>query len=295
MKILLTGNTGFIGRRLLERFSQSDEIYVLTRTLSTLNLPNVQPIVGDLNSPGDIFESLLSIRPEACIHLAWQGIPDYGYCQSQQNLAQSTTLLNHLVEKCGCRKIIATGSCWEYNKTFGPCRESDPLTYGTNYFVWAKQSLCNFGRVLANKNDISFIWTRLFYVYGPGQRAGSLIPTISAALINGTSPDIQTPSNANDFIYVDDVADALLRFLYTNVETGIYNVGTGSATPVWKICEMIEHSLGRKLSCASNLKKIDKPATANFWADISKTTSVLKWQAGTGLEEGIQKYLKQQE
>jgi len=291
MKIFVTGISGFIGRRLQEKFSPGDEIYAIYRRDPGTLPENIRVISGDLDSPDDLFIRLSVIRPEVCIHLAWEGIPDYGFNQSLRNLENSSKLMQHLVENCGCKKIIAAGSCWEYNKSFGPCDEKDPGSPGGNHFVWAKRSICDFGLMLASRYKISFLWTRLFYVYGPGQRSGSLIPTLTETLLKGETPNVQTPSNANDFVYVDDVADAMIHLVYREVPTGIYNLGTGRSVPVWEVCEILERSLGYAPSCAAQMRKIHNPATADFWAETTKIESVLDWHARTSLEKGIEQYL----
>ena len=129
-------------------------------------------------------------------------------------------------------------------------------------------------------------------MYGPGQRSGSLIPTITEALLNSKQPAIQTPSNANDFVYVDDVADALLQIARQNAITGIYNLGSGKTVPVWKVCEIIERTLGHEPPCAIHMKSMNCPVTANFYASTEKTKSSLGWCASTSLEEGISQYIK---
>src|SRR5271157_2878343 len=160
MKIFVTGITGFIGKRLPAQFSVSDEIYVLSRRNPGMFTGNVHVLWGDLDQPDDIFSRLADIRPDVCIHLAWGGIPDYGFEQSFRNLKNSTALIRHLAEKCGCKKIIVPGSCWEYGKSFGSCREDEPCQ-GGNYFVWAKRALWDFGQMLAARNQIAFVWPRL--------------------------------------------------------------------------------------------------------------------------------------
>jgi len=291
MKIFITGLSGFIGKSLLKQFSFSDEIYALFRNDPGQLPGNIHKIIGDLHTPDDIFSQLIQIRPDICIHLAWGGIPDYGFENSIQNLKQGTKLLHYLVDICECSKIIVTGSCWEYGKNFGICRE-DESCQGGNYFVWAKRALCDFGLMLASLYPVTFIWTRLFYVYGPGQRFGSLIPTITDAILNGYQPNIQTPCNANDFIYVDDVVDALLQFAYHEVSSGIYNIGTGNSTPVWKACEMVEQLLGHEPRYSLFMKTMDCQITADFYADTTKTASSLNWYANTRFEEGIKHYIK---
>jgi nucleoside-diphosphate-sugar epimerase len=292
MRILVTGITGFIGARWSRFLSAEDEVVVLARTPDKVKgLKGASVISVDLNDTTGLADKLRAIAPEACIHLAWEGIPDYGYAMSRRNLEQGTALLRVLVEEAGCRKIVMGGSCFEYGKSFGPCREDD--TGVTNsYFVWAKHALYDMGMMLAAKHRASFIWPRFFYVYGPGQRSGSLIPTIAAALRRGERPGIKTPMNANDFVYVDDIAEALALAVRKDIPSGIYNLGSGLATPVWKVCEELELALGHTPVRAGELKAGNVPATASFWADMAKTSSALGWSARTGLSEGIREYVK---
>jgi len=291
MKILVTGITGFIGQRLLPRIEMEHEIIAICLPSTGGLLTRARIIEADLNVPKELFDTLRDIRPDACIHLAWTGIPDYGFENSRKNLDQSVLLWHHLVEECGCRRIISAGSCWEYGKVFGACHEDD-LVATNSYFIWAKHALYDLGTMLAAKHDISFIWPRIFFVYGPGQRSGSLIPTLAEALRNGDRPAIKTPHSANDFVHVDDVAEGLLLALRKEIPTGIYNLGFGRSTPVWKICEIIEKSIGKEASFAAELRNTKVQATNDFWADTAKATSILGWRARIGIEQGINEYVK---
>jgi nucleoside-diphosphate-sugar epimerase len=287
MRILITGITGFIGRRLEKLLDPADEVYALC--LPGLGLPGsgVKVVGGDLADVSSFSARLAEIRPDVCIHLAWQGLPDYGFEASRKNLEQGSTLFRFLAEECGCRKIVAVGSCWEYGKVFGPCRENDPVAT-SSYFVWAKHALCDIGMMLAAKHPLSFVWMRLFYVYGPGQRPESLVPMLIRSLKQGDRPAVKTPANTNDFIFVDDAAKALLLAVKKDVPSGIYNVGTGQACPVWKVCEILERAMGRKPEYAQKLRASTAAPTADFMADMSKTEKILKWRAGINFEQGLQ-------
>jgi len=288
MKIFLTGMTGFIGSSLWKHLAGFDEIYVLARKPLEIKMQglNVKVLQGDLSAPAGIFDELKRIRPDVCIHLAWKGIPDFGYEMSLKNLQQSSALLRCLVEECGCKKIIMAGSCFEYGKNVGPCHEDEGIVLNS-YFVWAKNALYNLGTILASKYNVSFIWFRFFYVYGPGQRSGSLIPSLAASLIKKDRPLVKTPLNANDFIYVDDIAQALVIAAQKDIPTGIYNLGTGISVPVWKICEMLENDMGLSTDFSGEMKCSKVPATANFWADTSKVKTTLAWDPKTSLESGL--------
>jgi UDP-glucose 4-epimerase len=292
MRIFVTGITGFIGSNLWKYFTPSDEIYVLARKSIEVKMQglNVKILEGDLSAPLEIFDELKKIRPDACIHLAWEGIPDFGYEMSLKNLQHSSALLRCLVEECGCRKIIVGGSCFEYGKSFGACHEDEAIMLNS-YFIWAKHALYNLGKLLASKHNVSFIWFRFFYVYGPGQRNGSLIPTLTASLIKGERPVVKTPLNANDFIYVEDIAQALVVAAHKDIPTGIYNLGTGKSAPVWKICEMLEKHIGLSTQFSGEMKCSKVPASADFWADTSKVTAALGGSHQTSMAEGLKQYL----
>jgi nucleoside-diphosphate-sugar epimerase len=292
MKIFVTGISGFIGSHLWEYFSPDDDIYVLARKSVEVTTPGLRVTVlqGDLSAPAGVFDALKKIRPDACLHLAWEGIPDLGYENSFKNLQQSALLLRFLAEECNCRKIIAAGSCFEYGKNFGPCREDEAVLLNS-YFVWAKNALYNLGSLLASKHSISFNWFRFFYVYGPGQRSGSLIPTLAASLMEGQAPSVKTPLNANDFIYVKDIAQALVLAAHQELATGIYNLGTGISVPVWKVSEMLEDGMGLSKKFSGEMKCSTVPASADFWADTSKVEAALGWSPPTSLAEGLKQYL----
>ncbi|NTV28859.1 MAG: NAD(P)-dependent oxidoreductase [Candidatus Omnitrophica bacterium] len=294
MKILVTGATGFIGQKLVPKLAAGHELTVVCRPGSGSVVTPHRVLEADLNAPAVFFDELKKISPDVCIHLAWEGIPDYGFNISRNNLMQAAQLWQHLVLECGCRKIVTTGSCWEYGKAFGACREDEPLAVSDSYFVWAKRALCELGMTLAAKQGISFIWSRLFYVYGDGQRSGALIPTLTDVLSKGGRPLIKTPHNANDFVHVEDVAEGLALAAHKELPSGIYNFGSGHSTPVWKVCEILERAMGSQARYAAELSASSVPASADFRADTAKTKDVLGWSARTGLEEGIHQYLKGQ-
>ena len=289
MKVLITGLTGFVGKSLREQLPCGHEYFALARRDQNFE-EGVQFLLGDLNHLEQIKPQIREIRPDICIHLAWAGIPDYGYVTSQRNLTNGMDFFHFLVTECGCRKIVSAGSCWEYGKYFGPCREDEPTGCG-NYFVWAKRALCDFGLTLAMEENITFVWLRLFYVYGFGQRSGSLIPTLIKALKIGEHPEVNAPLNANDFVDVANVAQALIKTAFNEVPSGIYNVGSGTSTPIWRVCELIEQALDIRTAHFKQLKASSRKAVMNFWADTTKTREALQWSAATSLEQGIKKYL----
>ena len=122
---------------------------------------------------------------------------------------------------------------------FGECVENNN-TRPKDYFTWSKLSLLEYLLLKSKEHGVSLAWFRLFYVYGANQRQGSLFPTLYRSLTENKVPSLNTPKNANDFIYVEDVAAAFEIALHSEFDSGIYNLGTGSSTSVTDFCKTLE-------------------------------------------------------
>ena len=177
---------------------------------------------------GRIKKTIIRFSPRVCLHLAWDGIPDYSYEYSKRNLDNSLALINMLVNETECRKIIVSGSCWEH---------------GQSFFAWAKNALHAYGSFFCAWHKVDFIWLRIFFAFGPGQKRGSLIPTVYEAVNKGEKPGIKNPGNRQDFIYVGDVAQAFRLAVKKNMGPGTYKIGRGEMVSVGDVCRMVEKTM----------------------------------------------------
>ena len=295
MKVFITGATGFVGRHIMaEVYASGHEILASTleEDKAENNFSNIRWLYGDLGDLEYFKSEIQSFNPEVVIHLAWKGIPDYSDSISRVNLNNSIDLLDFILNNTNCNKILVSGSCWEYGKIKGVCKESDPVNINS-YFTWAKHSLNQYLSVKCAEKDVALNWFRLFYVYGPGQREGSLIRTLIQSISAKQTPKISTPRNKNDFVYMGDVARAVAKAVNTNLPSGVYNLGSGYATSVYDICRMVErHLLGTEIISKQVLENGQKEETVNFWADMEKTEHALNMSCDTGLNEGIKQHIQ---
>jgi len=290
MKVLITGATGFVGRHVMHQMRARGHD-ILASTLkedeSDKCLKGIQWLYGDLGNPECLKPSIHTFNAEVVIHLAWQGIPNYSEAISTINLNNSIELLDFMIEETNCRKIIVSGSCLEYGKTRGECKESDPVQINS-FIAWAKHSLYQYLLLKCHKKKVSVIWFRMFYVYGPGQRSGSSIPTMVQALTDEKIPDIRTSLSRNDFVYVKDVAKAFQLAADLETPSGIYNLGSGASHRVYDVCKIVENQmLGSTAISSDVLKNGSREQSVNFWANMEKTSGALKWAPQTNLEKGI--------
>ena len=125
MKIFITGSTGFIGKHLVKNLkARGHELFLLDKDLADIK---------------EWINEVKNFNPDAVIHLAWQGIPDYGPETSAKNLKYGLDLIENL-SKIGCKWVLSAGSCWEYGGKAGKISE-DAEIKPINDFTKAKNDL----------------------------------------------------------------------------------------------------------------------------------------------------------
>ncbi|MBT9150816.1 MAG: GDP-6-deoxy-D-mannose reductase [candidate division WS2 bacterium] len=287
MRVFVTGGTGFIGTHVVgELQTEENALLLLSRqaksNLSSFEIRNVDILQGDLSDIDKWKDEVEQFKPQVAVHMAWESLPNYDAKTSKKNLIYGLNLITLLAE-LGCKSIICTGSCWEYGQQSGKLHE-DMILNPSNAFTAAKNALHWLGTEIAKEYDMHFIWTRLFYVYGPGQRETSLIPSIINCVRSGKKPEIKTPSARNDFIYVEDVARAISAIIKKRSRSGVYNIGSGYSMSVQQIIKIVYNEFNLKYSGA------DAPqndSVVDFWADISKIETEIGWKRKYTLENGL--------
>ncbi len=180
----------------------------------------------------------------------------------------------------------------EYGKNKGPCYEDDKTNI-KSYFTWAKESLYTYLLLKSSEKNILLNWFRLFYVYGPGQKEGSLIPTLINSFMDSKKPNIKTPLNKNDFVFVKDVTRIFTKALENDLRSGVYNLGSGYSTSVYDICSIIEKEITGKTLISNDLLKYgQKDESVNFWANMDKIESALDHSCDTSIADGIYEQLR---
>ena len=284
MRIFITGLSGFIGKNLRNKFSQEDKILSLSRRIDPkIDMPNLKQIEGEISNPSLWKKQVLNFSPECCIHLAWQGIPDFSLSVCRENISHNLIFLESLVEM-NIKNLIVAGSCWEYGECSGEISENfnsnNPSLFGLS-----KLAILSFIKRIAYENDINYKWARMFFVYGPYQRENSLIPSIRKDIIKNEN-NIKYPESAQDFIFVEDVVKAILQLTDININSGIYNIGSNKLVSVGHIANIIYSYYGKEIPYPNINKKIK-----GFYSDNRKLKNIINFKIENNLNLGLNKTL----
>ena len=247
-RVLVTGASGFIGRHCLRPLrDRGYEVHAVGRR-ARQDVDAVTWHETDLLDSCAVAELLDFVRPTHLLHFAWYADPR-DYRTSIDNLrwvVASIELLRHFYAAGGRRAVFA-GTCFEYDPRFGYFSEGlTPELPATLYGV-CKNSLRQLVVAYAARAGLSAAWGRIFYLYGPHEAAPRLVPSVILSLMRGETARCTHGRQLRDFLAVQDVAEAFVAILESNVE-GAINVGSGEPVTIRSIVTRIAsilHAEGR--------------------------------------------------
>ena len=269
MKIAVTGASGFVGGHVTAELLRRGLTPVLaSRTPDLLQSRYPQATVAhlDLNAPpADPFAALGS--PDLVIHLAWQGLPNFN---SLHHLEAELPLQIHFLKALvqgGLRNLTVTGTCLEYGTSSGLKTESLVSAPSTAYGT-AKDTLRQYLEALREQRAFKLVWTRLFYLHGPGQSPQALIPSLQRAIANAEPTfKMSGGQQLRDFHPVATAAREIVELALKQESFGIVNVCSGSPVSVRSFVEryLAEHQATIQLLLDSFPYTAYEPFA--FWGD----------------------------
>jgi len=273
-KVLVTGATGFIGKYCLPLLEM--------RGYRVIPISSRDCDLFDLKAVA----SLLShSRPSHLLHLAWITTPGK-YWNSEDNwrwLDCSRSLFT-LFKASGGKRIAAAGSCAEYEWNGSVCFEEKTPIKPFSLYGKCKNDLHQF----LEKLDISYAWGRIFHLYGPFEPAGKLFSSVILNLLGGSPFHCSSGALIRDYSYVEDVADALVAILDTDIQ-GAFNIASGSPLPIRDICQKI----GEKIGAQNLLNFGTLPERSNdpeyLAASVQKLFQQTQWRPKFNIDQGIEK------
>ena len=276
MKIAITGATGFIGRHVRNALANTDhDVVLVARSVERVGekLAREVVIVTDLNeSRIDWFE--LFGKPDAVLHLAWGGLPNYmDNCHLEVELPMQSKFLATLIDS-GLKKLVVTGTCYEYGISSGALSEDQETNPNTPYGI-AKDRLRKELFELRSTQHFDLTWARIFYPYGEGQSEKSLYPQLMKAISSNKKKfTMGSGRQVLDFIPVEKVASALLLFLTASNCRDVVNIGSGKPQSVADFVKDQILNFHSDIVLQPGSVSDREYESVSFWSDNSRFNSI---------------------
>ncbi len=294
-KILVTGGAGFIGSHLVDRLIQEGNEVIVVDNLSTGKRKNVNKKAQfykiDIQSKR-LERVFRNERPLIVVHLAAQmsvrhSTEDPGF-DAQVNILGTINVLEHAVKQ-GVRKVTfaSSGGVIYGEQEIFPAAEShrtEPLSpYGISKLAGEK-----YLAYYTNATGLRYVALRFANVYGPRQDSegeAGVVAIFSKQMLDGGQPIVNgTGKQTRDFVYVDDVVEAILVTMGEDVQ-GVFNVGTGQETTINE-CYGILKTL-TKCQCKDLYGAAKKGEQFRSVLDVTKLREVFGWDPQVTLQEGL--------
>ncbi|MBS1123588.1 MAG: UDP-glucose 4-epimerase [Deltaproteobacteria bacterium] len=249
MRVIVCGGRGFIGRRIVAALAARGH--------------DVVAIGRGESAAGDVM-----------IWAAGQRMPDLA---SNREIHVEGALA--AVRATGASRVIvlSTGEC--YGDAPLPWREDGPAL-GTSAYARAKLEAEQAVAAIAPT-----VVLRVGVGYGPGQAPGMLLPSIATALRAGQHIALTDGIQTRDFVYVDDVAEAVVRALV--VAPQIINVSSGQEVAVRDVCLQLGRLFGREQLLGFGEIPRREVDALRYVLDVQRAATVLGWRATTPLSVGL--------
>lgn len=294
-RVIITGVTGAVGMALLKRCIQENcKILVICHRGSKRNQqipadPKVSVLEADLcelntlqflhNQPWDIF-----------YHMAWNGSFGIG----RDNLAlqisniEGTLGAVHLAARLGCKTFVGLGSQAEYGRTEELLRPNTPAFPESGYGI-AKLCAGQISRKACEQYGIDHIWVRLLSVYGPYDRAETMISTSLRQMLQGKETKFTPAEQLWDFLYSADAADALYKIGQYPIHGRVYCLGSGKTAPLKDYILEMKKLTGCKAKAGFGEIPYEKNQVMHLCADIRQLEEDIGFVPMTDFKSGIQR------
>ncbi len=306
--VAVLGASGFIGRWVARALTAAGaDVHLIVRDAGPVPRLCSEYAIGgavheaDLADPRMTRSLLHRLSPSVVFNLAGYGVdPNEKREVSERVAGELNEKLPALVaETLGAipagswtgRRIVHTGSVFEYGNVGGHLKETGPTA---PYELYGRSKLAGTQRLAkaCQAGGISGLTARICQIYGPGEHPGRLLPLLFASRHRRDPLSLSVGTQLKDFTYVEDVADGLLRLGLTRGQPGeVVNLATGRLTTVRHFVLLAAHVL----QIGEDRLKFEKPLPDNELQHrevaIVRLQSLTGWSPSVEVADGIRRTL----
>lgn len=227
--VIVTGGNGFIGSSLIKKLvANGIKVVAVDITFQGERLPESE-LITKIESCVDasLVEKLPAEEYDAFYHLAWKGVNGADKANPSVQLANIQMAIDcaDICKKLNVKKYLCAGTVAE-NATFSlPNLEK---TSGGMMYGVAKHACRLILEDYCKNIGQQFVWMQFSNIYGVGNKTGNLVSYTLGELMTGNEAAFGPALQPYDFIYVDDLIEAVYRLGEKETNKAFYYIGSGS-------------------------------------------------------------------
>lgn len=292
-KVVITGANGFIGSHLaMHLASQGYQVIALVAkgfpyeflmgkegitciefTFEELSMLNQQP---SLEGAGLIY------------HMAWAGVSTTyknDALTQAQNIQYGLKVLEFAKEN-NIPKVVVPGSASEYACGQGVI-DGHNMPAPSDLYSASKVATRMVCQTYARQLGIAFIWTAITSIYGPGRNDNNLISYAIKTLLQGQKPSFTGLEQQWDYLYIDDLMDALQAIGEHGKDGKIYPIGSGEHQQMRKYVEILRDKIDPSLPLGIGDMPYKNATIDNQILDITELREDTGFSPRYSFEQGI--------
>lgn len=275
-RVIVTGANGYVGSCLIkELINKNIEVVAIDRIFTNLKFlqSNMITLIEDsLDDVKRLEESIPANKYDAFYHLAWEGVNGSSKSNPNIQLKNSELTMNcaTVAKKIGCRKLLCAGTIAE--RATESLGNLDKVSGGMLYGV-AKYTTHLMLETYCKSIGLEFVWMQFSNIYGPKNKTGNLVSYTLGELIKGNEATFGPANQPYDFIYVEDLIEAVIRLGENNTKKNFYFIGSGEP----RILHEYLFEIGREYGKEELIKIGVRPDDGiKYTFDMFDTTELIK-------------------
>jgi UDP-glucose 4-epimerase len=300
--VAVTGVAGFIGSHIAEKLLQNNFKVIGIDSFTPyypkkIKKNNLKQCLKNKNFSfinKDLIETnLLPLfqKSQYLFHLAAQpGVRSSWGTQFETYVKENILVTQQILEYARIAKsfktIVMASSSSVYGEQEGKMNEENTFTKPISPYGVTKLAAENLCRIYAENYNLPITSLRYFTVYGPRQRPEmAFMQFIKAALTDREIAVYGDGSQTRDFTYIDDIVDASISCIESNLSQEILNIGGGFVVSINDILKLLMDISQTKLKISYTPQQ--KGDVIHTEADISKATRLIDYQPKTKIRDGL--------
>jgi UDP-glucose 4-epimerase len=293
MRVLVTGGAGFIGSHVVDRLRAAaiePRIFDLRRSAYHTE-DEVEAVIGDLLDPAALSATMTGC--DAVVHLAAAADADEvaaSPAHAEQVNSRGTLNVIQAAREAGVGRVIYASTIWVYSDAAASAaNEETPLRLPSHLYTATKLAGEMYCRSYGQLYGLEYTILRFGIPYGPRARPTAVIPTFVRKALAGEPLTIAGGGHqSRRFVYVEDLADGVVRALAPLAANRIYNLVGNEDVTIREVAETVQRAAG-------NAQLVDVAGRSADFNGVKvsgeRAARDLGWRASTPFAAGVCRYV----